>query len=50
VDASKSTDFCRFDEGLKEKFRNMVCSRDMNECARKAREIAQENLSGKLKF
>jgi hypothetical protein len=44
----RSSDYCRFDEGLKAMFRGMACSGDVNECARKARQIAQENLSGRL--
>ncbi|KAI6235308.1 hypothetical protein M3Y95_00037900 [Aphelenchoides besseyi] len=46
LSAISSSDFCRFEESLKQKFRNLECNSDLDECATKARQMAQENLSG----
>lgn len=49
--AISTSDFCIFDDQLKEKFRNLKCHvSDLDQCASQARQLAQNNLSGKSRL
>jgi hypothetical protein len=51
LSARTTGDYCLFDETLKHKFRSMRCrSENIDQCATKARKIAQESLSGKSRL
>lgn len=51
LNARSTGDYCMFDELLKHKLRNINCIlTDMQQCATKARQIAQENLSGESRL
>ena len=40
------SDYCRFDESLKEKLRQVQCDSDWDDCATKIRQIAQNSQAG----
>uniref|UniRef100_A0A914Z5P4 Uncharacterized protein n=1 Tax=Panagrolaimus superbus TaxID=310955 RepID=A0A914Z5P4_9BILA len=40
------SDYCRFEESIKEKLRQVQCDTDWDDCATKVRQIAQDSQSG----